>query len=171
MPRWRSDAEMEFLADPEVWVAVAFVIFVVVAAKPIFKFITKGLDTRAARIKGQLDEARALREEAERLLADYQRKQREAAKEAEDIIARAREETGRLQREAAANLEAAFKRREKMAMDKIAQAESQAVADVRNQAVDIAIAAATKLLKENIDAGKSDEIIDAAIAELDRKLH
>ena len=162
---------MEFLADPEVWVAVAFVIFIVVAAKPIFRFIAKALDDRAARIKGQLDEARALREEAERMLAEYQRKQREALKEAEDIVARAREEAGRLQREAAANLDAAFKRREKMAMDKIAQAESQAVADVRNQAVDIAIAAATKLLKENIDAGKSDEIIDAAIAELDRKLH
>ena len=162
---------MEFLADPEVWVAVAFVIFIVVAAKPIFRFIAKALDDRAARIKGQLDEARALREEAERMLAEYQRKQREALKEAEDIVARAREEAGRLQREAAANLDAAFKRREKMAMDKIAQAESQAVADVRNQAVDIAIAAATKLLKENIDAGKSDEIIDSAIAELDRKLH
>jgi F-type H+-transporting ATPase subunit b len=162
---------MEFLADPEVWVAVAFVIFIVVAAKPLFRFITKALDARAGRIKGQLDEARALREEAERLLADYQRKQREAAKEAGDIIARAREETERLQREAAANLEAAFKRREKMAVDKIAQAEAQAVADVRNQAVDIAIAAATKLLKENIDAGKGDEIIDSAIAELDRKLH
>jgi len=162
---------MEFLADPEVWVAVAFVIFIVVAAKPIFRFIAKALDDRAARIKGQLDEARALREEAERMLAEYQRKQREALKEAEDIVARAREEAGRLQREAAANLDAAFKRREKMAMDKIAQAEAQAVADVRNQAVDIAIAAATRLLKENIDAGKSDEIIDSAIAELDRKLH
>jgi len=162
---------MEFLRNPEIWVAVAFVIFVGLAAKPIARAIAKGLDGRAARIKAQLDEARALREEAERLLADYQRKQHDALKEAEDIVARARDEAGRLTREAAANLDAAFKRREKMALDKIAQAESQAVADVRNQAVDIAIAAATKLLKENIDAGKGDEIIDSAIAELDRKLH
>src|SRR5215475_12263338 len=154
---------MEFLSDPEVWVAVAFVIFLIVAAKPIARAITKGLDGRAARIKAQLDEARALREEAERLLTEYQGKQRAAMSEAEAVIARAREEAERLRREAAANLDAALKRREKMALDKIAQAEAQAVADVRNQAIDIAIAAATKLLKENIDAGKSDEIIDSAI--------
>jgi len=162
---------MEFLADPEVWVAVAFVIFIVIAAKPIARAITKGLDARAAKIKAQLDEARALREEAERLLAENQRKQREALKEAEGILARAREEAERLRREAATNLEAAFARREKMAMDKIAQAEAQAVADVRNQAVDIAMAAATKLLKANIDSRKGDELVDAAIADLDRKLH
>ena len=162
---------MEFLADPEVWVAVAFVIFIVIAAKPIARAITKGLDARAAKIKAQLDEARALREEAERLLAENQRKQREALKEAEGILARAREEAERLRREAATNLEATFARREKMAMDKIAQAEAQAVADVRNQAVDIAIAAATKLLKANIDSRKGDELVDAAIADLDRKLH
>jgi len=162
---------MEFLSNPEIWVAVAFLIFIGFSAKPIGRAIGKGLDARAAKIKAQLDEARALREEAEKLLADHQRKQREALKEAEDIIARARDEAQRAQREAATNLEAAFARREKMAMDKIAQAEAQAVADVRNQAVDIAMAAAAKLLKANVDAGKGDELIDSAIKELDRKLH
>ena len=162
---------MEFLSDPEIWVAVAFIIFVALTAKPIGRAIAKGLDGRAAKIKAQLDEARALRDEAERLLAEHQRKQIAAVKEAEAIIAHAREEAERIRREAAANLEAAFARREKMAMDKIAQAEAQAVADVRNQAVDIAMAAAAKLLKEGIDGGKGDELIDAAIKELDRKLH
>jgi len=162
---------MEFLSDPEIWVAVAFIIFVALTARPIGRAIAKGLDGRAAKIKAQLDEARALRDEAERLLAEYQRKQIAAAKEAEEILARAREEAARIRREATANLEAAFTRREKMAMDKIAQAEAQAVADVRNQAVDIAMAAAARLLKERIDAGKGDELIDSAIKELDRKLH
>jgi F-type H+-transporting ATPase subunit b len=162
---------MEFLRNPEIWVAVAFVIFVGAAAKPIGRAIGKALDARAARIKAQLDEARALREEAQRLLADYERKQREALQEAEAIVGRAREEGERIRREAAANLDAAFARREKMAMDKIAQAEAQAVADVRNQAVDVAMAAAAKLLKANVDAGKGDELIAAAIVELDRKLH
>jgi F-type H+-transporting ATPase subunit b len=162
---------MELLRDPEVWVAIAFVIFVVLTAKPIARAITRGLDGRAAKIKAQLDEARALRDEAERLLAEHQRKQIAAAKETEAILARAREEAERIRRESAANLEAALGRREKMAMDKIAQAEAQAVADVRNQAVDIAMAAATRLLKERIDAGKGDELIDSAIKDLDRKLH
>ena len=162
---------MEFLRDPEIWVAAAFVIFVALTAKPIGRAIAKGLDGRAAKIKAQLDEARALRDEAERLLAEHQRKQIAAVKEVEAIVVRAREQAEHVRRESAANLEAAFARREKMAIDKIAQAEAQAVTDVRNQAVDIAIAAAAKLLKESIDSGKGDELIDSAIKELDRKLH
>jgi F-type H+-transporting ATPase subunit b len=162
---------MEFLSNPEVWVAAAFLIFVALTAKPIGRAIAKGLDGRAAKIKAQLDEARALRDEAERLLAEHQRKQIAAVKEVETILARAREEAERVRRESAANLEAAFARREKMAIDKIAQAEAQAVTDVRNQAVDIAMAAAAKLLKQSINSGKGDELIDSAIKELDRKLH
>jgi F-type H+-transporting ATPase subunit b len=162
---------MEFLSNPETWVAAAFIIFVALTAKPIGRAIGKGLDDRAAKIKAQLDEARALRDEAERLLAEHQRKQIAAVKEAETILARAREEGERLRRESTANLEAAFARREKMAIDKIAQAEAQAVADVRNQAIAVAIAAAAKLLSENIDAGKADALIEDSIKELDRKLH
>jgi F-type H+-transporting ATPase subunit b len=162
---------MEFLSNPETWVAAAFVIFVALAAKPIGRAIAAGLDSRAARIKSQLDEARALRDEAERLLAEHQRKQIAAAKEAEGIMARAREEAERLRRESAANLEAALGRREKMALDKIAQAESQAVAEVRNRAVDIAVTAVEKLLKEHIDSGQADALIDDSIREVARKLH
>ncbi len=162
---------MEFLSNPETWVAAAFIIFVALTAKPIGRAIGKGLDDRAAKIKAQLDEARALRDEAERLLAEHQRKQIAAVKETETILARAREEGERIQRESTANLEAAFARREKMAIDKIAQAEAQAVVDVRNQAIAVAIAAAAKLLKENIDAGKADALIEESIKELDRKLH
>jgi F-type H+-transporting ATPase subunit b len=162
---------MDFLSNPETWVAAAFIIFVALAAKPIGRAIASGLDGRAAKIKAQLDEARALRDEAERLLAEHQRKQIAAVKEAEAILARAREEAERVRREAAANLEAAFGRREKMAIDKIAQAEAQAVADVRNQAVAVAITAAAKLLKENIDSAKADALIGDSINALDRKLH
>jgi F-type H+-transporting ATPase subunit b len=162
---------MEFLSSPEVWVAFAFFVFVLLTAKPIGRAIGTGLDGRAAKIKAQLDEARALRDEAERLLAEHQRKQIAAVKEVEAILARAREEAERVRRETAVNLEAAFVRREKMAIDKIAQAEVQAVADVRNQAIAVAIAAAAKLLRENIDAGKADALIEDSIKELDRKLH
>jgi F-type H+-transporting ATPase subunit b len=162
---------MEIFAEPELWVAVAFVIFVVAAGKPIARAIASGLDSRAAKIKAQLDEARSLREEAERLLAEHQRQQREALKEAEQIIAHAHSEADRLRREGAANLEAALARREKMTLEKIAQAEAQAVADVRNQAIDLATTAAAQLLRESVDKSRSDALVDAAIADLDRKLH
>lgn len=162
---------MEFLGNPETWVAIAFIIFVVLAGRPIGRALGKALDGRAARIRNQLDEARALRDEAERMLADYQKKQIAATRESEAIIARARDEAERIRRDGAANLEAAFARREKMALEKIAQAEAQAVADVRNRAVDIAMAAASRLLKDNIDSGKGDALVDSAITELDRKLH
>jgi len=112
---------MEFLRDPETWVTVAFIIFVVLAGKPIGRAVAGMLDARAAKIKAQLDEARALRDEAERLLAENQRKQIAAVKEAETILAQAREATERVRREAMANLEAAFARREKMAIGRHGQ--------------------------------------------------
>jgi F-type H+-transporting ATPase subunit b len=162
---------MSVLESPTLWVAVAFVIFVVLAWRPVVRMIGGSLDARSARIRAELDEARKLREEAQSLLAEYQRKQRDALKEAEDILAHAKDEAERLRREAAANLEAALARRERMAMDKIAQAEAQAVADVRNRAVDVAIAATGRLLAETVDARQSDALIDRSIDDLRRKLH
>lgn len=162
---------MSALESPTLWVAVAFVIFVALAWRPVARMIGGSLDARSARIRAELDEARKLREEAQSLLAEYQRKQRDALKEAEDILAHAKDEAERLRREAAANLEAALARRERMAMDKIAQAEAQAVADVRNRAVDVAIAATGRLLAETIDARQSDVLIDRSIDDLRRKLH
>ncbi len=160
-----------FLEAPETWVAVAFLIFVGFAAKPAMKAIGSALDARAARIKAELDEARNLREEAQHMLADYQRKLRDAVKETEMLLAHAREEAELQRTEAMANFEVTMARREKMALEKIAQAELQAVAEVRNQAVDLAMAAATRLLQENIDAARGAALIDGAIAELDKKLH
>jgi F-type H+-transporting ATPase subunit b len=159
------------LSNPETWVAIAFIIFVVLAGKPMVRMVGKTLDARAARIKAELDEARALRDEAQKLLADYQKKQQEAMRDAEAIVRQARGEAERLKTEAAANLDAAFARREKMAMDKIAQAEAQAVADVRNHAIDVAVAAAEQLLKSKTDATRGERLIDSAIAELERKLN
>jgi len=159
------------LSNPETWVAIAFIIFVVLAGKPLVRGIGKTLDARAARIKAELDEARALRDEAQKLLADYQKKQQEAMRDAEAIVRQARSEAERLKSEAAANLDAAFARREKMSMDKIAQAEAQAVADVRNHAIDVAVAAAEQLLKSKTDAQRGERMIDSAIAELERKLN
>jgi F-type H+-transporting ATPase subunit b len=162
---------MELLHSAEFWVLVAFVLFVVLAAKPIGRAIGKSLDERSAKIKAEIDEAQALRDEAQRLLAENQRRQREAAKEAADILAQAQSEAERMKRDSAAAFEAAMVRREKQAIEKIAQAEAQALAEVRAQAVDVAMAATTRLLTQAMDERRSAALIDEAIADLERKLH
>jgi F-type H+-transporting ATPase subunit b len=159
------------LSAPETWVAVAFLIFVVLVWKPAQKALLSGLDARAARIEKELSEAARLREEAQALLAQYQRKHRDALKEADDIVAHARGEADRLAQQAARDLEASLKRREELAVQRIAQAEQQAMADVRAAAVDVAVAATERLLKEKLDGAKGDALIDQAIKELPAKLH
>ena len=159
------------LHEPEFWVAVAFVVFVVLAWKPLAKMVTAGLDDRSAKIRIDLERAAKLREEAQALLAEYQKKQRDALKEAEGIVAAARAEAERLSAQAAADLEASLKRREQLAMQRIAQAEQQALAEVRGAAVDAAMAAAGKLLAEKLDPSRQDALIDSAIKELQGKLN
>jgi F-type H+-transporting ATPase subunit b len=159
------------MGTPELWVAVGFIILVVAAAKPIGKALTGGLDARADRIRASLDDANKLREEAQHTLAEYQRKQRDAAKECEDLMARARDEAERAQRDAMAKLENSLARREKLALDKIAQAEAEAAQQVCNITVDVAIGATRKLIADRLDAAGAAQLADAAIAELPGKLH
>jgi len=159
------------MSDPAFWTAVAFLIFVAAVAKPVWKAMTSSLDERSAKIKAELDEAQQLREEAQHLLAEYQRKQRDAVKDAEAIVEHAREESERLVKKAAEDLEAALARREQQAKDRIGYAEAQATAEVRAAAVDLAVAAAGKLMSGQMDAKKSGTLVDAAIKELPQKLH
>src|SRR5450432_404929 len=150
---------MEFLRDPEFWIAIAFLIFIALVSRPIVKAVNKILDERSAKIRHDLEEARRLRSEAEALLAEYQKKQQEAAREATDILARAREEAELFRKEAATNLTAALARRERMALDKITQAEAQAVAEVRSQAIDLAVAAAQRILEQQMAGPKAGNLI------------
>jgi F0F1-type ATP synthase membrane subunit b/b' len=109
-------AQVSLIARPELWIAVAFVAFFVVIWKPLRSSLLGGLDARAERIRRELDEAQRLREEAQGLLADFQRKQRDAIQEADAIVARAKSEAERLQREAKAKLDSDLKRREEQAL-------------------------------------------------------
>lgn len=161
----------ELLHEPEFWVAVAFVIFVALAGKKIYVAVGKLLDERGAKIRAELEEAERLRAEAEKLLADYQRKQREAMKDAQAILDAAREEAARVRKEAAASLEAHLKRRERAAVEQIAQAEAHAVAEVRNQAIELAISAAKLALAESLDAARAGALIDQSLADLEKRLH
>jgi F-type H+-transporting ATPase subunit b len=162
---------MEFFYDPEFWVLVAFVLAVALVWRKAAAAIGDSLDARAARIKAELDEAQRLREEAQQALATYQRKQRDALKEAEAIISHARAEAERFGQQAARDLEAAIDRRRRQAEDKIAQAEAKAVAEVRAAAVDVAMAAARRIIGESVDAARGARLIDDAIQALPQRLH
>lgn len=157
-------------SDPTFWVGVSFVIFVALMVKPSRKILA-ALDARAGRIKAQIEEAQKLREDAQHLLAEYQRKQRQAIEEAGQILAHARAEAARHREQTAQVLEVSLKRRERQALDRIAQAEAQAVEEVRQAAADIAIAATRRLLESGLDQAKRSEMIDAAIKELPQKIH
>lgn len=163
---------MEFLATGQFWVLVALLIFIgILVYMKVPGMLAAQLDKRSTEIADELEQARRLREEAQQLLASYQRKQTEAMKEAEEIVAQAKTEAERLAAETQANLKALVERRQQVAEDKIRQAETQALQEVRAVAADIAVSAAHKLIAEKVDAAKDAGIVETSIAELSSKLH
>jgi len=160
------------LLDAEFWVALAFVVFVGgLGYIGVQRMIAKSLDERSARIKAELDEARKLKDEAAQLLADYQRKRGEAEGEAQEIIAGAKAEAERLAIEAKAKIEEFVARRTKMAEIKIAQAEAQAAADVRGAAAEAAVAAAAKVLSQDVKGQLANELLAKGIEDVRKKLN
>ncbi len=160
------------LHDPAFWVAIAFVGFIaVVIYFKLPSIVGKQLDDRAVRIKNDLDEARKLREDAQALFADYQRRQRDALATAEDIVVKAKEDAEIIRKESEAELEATLTRRQELAEAKIQQAEEKALAEVQNIAVDVAIAASEKLMKDGIKAKDAGSLIDKSIKELGSQLN
>jgi F-type H+-transporting ATPase subunit b len=158
--------------DPEFWVLLAFVIFIGVLVKfGVPKMALSALDERGARIKQALDEAQRLRSEAQAVLTQYQQKRAEAEKEAQAIIVSARVEAERLAGEAKGKVEEFVARRTKMAESKIAQAEAQALADVRAAAADAAVAAAEKILVQTTHGAAAESLIAKGISDLEAKLN
>jgi len=163
---------IDLIYEPETWVAIAFLIFVGLLVKlGVPNLLFKALDDRSARIKAELDEALKLRKEAEGVLAEYRRKQGEAEKTAESIILNARVEADRMAVEAQVKLEEFIARRTKMAETKIAQAEAQALADVRATAADVAIAAAETILVKTTHGAAAEALVAQGIGDLKARLN
>mgnify|MGYP001234190301 FL=1 len=157
--------------DPTFWVLVAFIGFIsVLVYLKVPGMVTKGLDARAEKIKADLEEADALLKEAQDLLASYQKKQREAADEAQEIQARAKEEAERIVENGRTRLKDSLQRREKLAMDRITQAEASAVDEIRARTVDIALDATRDLLAGNLSYNKANVMLDDSIKELPGRL-
>ena len=158
--------------DPLFWVLVAFVAFLaLVLYYKVPAIVAKALDDRADAIRKELDEARKLREEAQSLLSDYQRKAREAETEAQSIIEQAKLEAEALAANSRKALVESLERRSKIAEEKIARAESQAVSEVRSAAVETALAAAREILKTRAGGSTGEALITQSISDLRGKLN
>ncbi len=154
----------------ELVLLVALIILVVAVWKPFKKNVLGALDTRSERIRAELDEAQRLHEEAKGLLAKYQRQLHEGEKLAADIVTQAEGERARLEQRMRADFDAAVKRRTEQAMDRIAQEEQKAVADVRARATDLAVRTARRLLTEKLGEKEAQAMIRSSIEDVSRKL-
>src|SRR6478672_8907843 len=159
---------MEFITESEFWVAVSFIIFLgVLFYFGVHKKLVTMLDARALEISKELAEARRLREEAEKVLADYRRKEGEAA----SVIALAAKEAEMLAAETRKSVKEHFDRRMKLAEEKIARAEQDAVREVRSVAVDAAVAAAQSLIAEKLTSDRAEKLVTESIDSLKSTLN
>ncbi|WP_425085611.1 F0F1 ATP synthase subunit B [Ruegeria profundi] len=160
------------LGNTDFVVLLGFIVFIAV----LFYFKVPGmiggaLDNRAEGIKSELDEARALHEEARSLLASYERKQREVQTQADAIVAAAKDDAALAAEQAKVDLEKSIARRLAAAQDQIASAEASAVKEVRDQAISVAVSAASAVLAKQMTAAQANKLIDASIADVGTKLH
>ena len=162
---------MSAIQSPDFWVAIGFLLLIGLIFKPAWRFIKDSLDTRAKKIEESINEAASLREEVQHILADYQRKQRDAAREVDQMLADATNEAERLCQDEAEKLIQSLQRREELAEDKISQAEADAIQEVRNKAVETSILATQRILEKQLDRKTATTLLDQSIKELPTKLH
>jgi F-type H+-transporting ATPase subunit b len=163
---------MEFIYEPEFWVAVSFFIFIgVLVYFGVHTKVVSALDARALLISKELEEARRLREEAEKVLADYQRKLGDVVTEVDNITALAAKQAETLTAETRQSLKEYFDRRIKLAEEKIARAEMEAVSELRSDAVDAAIAAAQNLIAAKLTPDRAKKLVSKSIEALKSKLN
>ncbi len=172
-PAWAADEYGFFsMRNTDFVVLIGFVLFLAVVVYFRVPQVVGGmLDKRGTGIQSDLDEARRLRDEAQAVLASYERRQREAAEQAERIVATAREEAQAAADQAKVDLQASVERRIRGAEEQIASARDAAIRDVRDRAVDVATAAAARVVAEHMDEGQAAALIDRSIETVDAKLH
>jgi F-type H+-transporting ATPase subunit b len=158
--------ETSFFAEPRNWVALAFIVFFALFGRKLWGAIAALLDDRAVKIRAELDEAARLRREAEAMLKDAQARRDAALTDAKRLLDGAKAEAARLAQAAAADAEASARRREQMAMDRIAAAEKAAVDEVRTTAVEVATVAARQVISDGLSAEADGRLIDRAITQL-----
>jgi F-type H+-transporting ATPase subunit b len=160
------------LANTDFVVSIAFLIFIGILVYYKVPGLLGGmLDKRGNSIKAELDEAKALREEAQSLLASYERKQKEVQEQASRIVASAKEEATNAATAAKADIAASITRRLAAAEEQITSAQAAAIKDVRDQAIAVAVGAAKDVLAKQMDAKSAEALIDTSIVTVGEKLH
>lgn len=168
----QASAGVPMHLDPSFWVAVCVILFFALLFwKGAHKALGGALDERAEKIKTELEQAQKLREDAQILLASFQRRAKEAEEQAEDIVKNARRDAELMAAQTRKDLTERLERRAAMAEAKIATAEAQALAEVRARAVDIAVAAAENLLRDNLKAGDHTRLVGEGISQLGKTLN
>ena len=163
---------MEFLNNTDIVVAIGFVIFVgILIYYGVPGLLARRLDDRAMRIRAELEEARALREEAQTLLVGYERKQKEVREQAEEIVAAARIEAEKAAEAAKEDIRRSVARRLQNATEQIAAAETAAIRQIRDRAVTVAVAAAGDVIRARMKGDDANALIDSAISEVGEKMH
>tara|TARA_B100002052_G_C15797413_1_gene559385 strand:+ start:692 stop:1186 length:495 start_codon:yes stop_codon:yes gene_type:complete len=159
---------MDIFKDAETWVAIAFILFIIILLRFSWSRIVSALDNRAEMIKQELDEARNLREQAQSLLADYQRKKQNSEKEIATIIEKAKTETENNIQISLKNHKYLLSRRKKNAEEKIIQAKERVIQDIKESIVDISIDASKTLIKENFNDKHGKKLVDEASSNIDK---
>ncbi len=153
----------DFLHDPTGWVLISFVIFVIAAYKFGRHAVTAKLDARIEAIRKDIATAETLKAEAAELLAQYQRKQSEALREAEKMVEHARDQAADMQRKAEEDFTATMTRREAMMKDRILRMEETAMDDIRRYAAELAVSATSQIIADKMDQQAATKLADASI--------
>ena len=168
----RTAQELEnaepFYMSAEFWVGLTFVLTIVCLLKPVGRIILQKLQQRGKDIADRIKEAADLKEEAQKLLADYERKFRGAEKEAADILARAERETDMVKKETLAKLEVEMAAREKEAQSRLKATEVSEANEIAQKTTDLTMATVRKIWAESFDNKAQGELIDASIETLQK---
>lgn len=171
-PALAAEGPFFSLGNSDFVVLIAFIVFIgILVYFKVPRLVMGMLDKRADEIRSELDEARQLREEAQTLLASYERKQKEVQEQSERIVAHAKEEAQLAAQQAKADLERSIERRLQAADEQIASAEANAVKEVRDRAVAVAVAAAREVIASKMTATRANKLIDESIGTVESKLH
>lgn len=157
--------------DTGIWVAISFLIFAIIAFKLGRKSILNGLDARINEVKDEIDTAERLRVEAQELLAQYQRKQRDAEKEAQEIISRAKKQAETMAKTSEAELNETIARREIQLTERLKRLEENAISEIQNYATDIAVAATTDIITQTLDTKTNADLNEKTISALPQNLN
>lgn len=157
--------------DTSLWVAISFVVFLVAAFKLGRKSVTGGLDKKIEAIRSEIQTAESLRVEAQELLAQYQRKQRDAEQEAAQIVASAKRHAARIQETAEAELVETMNRRETQLQARLKRIEENAIAEIQGHAAELAVSATTEIITRTLDEKSGGALADASVTAISKHLN